>query len=112
MKRNDWILLVSVLVLATAALIALYAVFGGSGTEAVITVDGEERMRLPLDEDTRVRIEGYHGGFNLVVVEDGKVSIREASCPDLVCVHTGEADELRSIVCAPNRVVVRIDKNG
>ncbi len=110
MKRNDLILLLSVLLIACALLITFYTVLSGTGESAVITVDGEEILRLKLNEDTVVQIEGYQGGTNTIVVSDGKVSIQEASCPDLICVHTGEANEMKSIVCAPNRVVVRIEK--
>ncbi len=110
MKRNDLILLLSVLLIATVTLILAYTAFAGHGEVAVITVDGEEVLRLDLKKNTQAWIEGYNGGSNLVVVENGKVSVREASCPDLVCVHTGEASELKSVVCAPNRVSVRIEK--
>lgn len=109
MKRNDWILLLSILLVAVTALIILYSILGGSGKLAVVTVDGEEILRLPLNKDTRVWINGYNEGSNLLVIENGSVRIEEASCPDLVCVHTGEADELKSIVCAPNRVVVSVE---
>ena len=110
MKRNDLILLLSVLLVSAVALILSYAVFANQGEVAIVTVDGEEVLRLDLKDNKEILIEGYHGGTNLVVVRDGKVSIKEASCPDRICVHTGEADELKSIVCAPNRVVVRIEK--
>ena len=109
MKRNDWILLSSVLLVAIVALLVLYAALGGTGETVVVTVDGDEVLRVPLKKDSEHLIEGYNGGTNLLVIKDGCARIEEASCPDLVCVHTGEADELKSIVCAPNRVVVRID---
>ena len=67
-------------------------------------------MRLPLAKDTEMRIEGYGGGYNILVINDGRAYIKEASCPDLVCVHTGHADELKSVVCAPNRVVISIEE--
>ncbi|MBR2613326.1 MAG: NusG domain II-containing protein, partial [Clostridia bacterium] len=51
-----------------------------------------------------------NGGTNLLIIKDGKAYISEATCPDLVCVHTGHADELKSIVCLPNRVTVSIEK--
>lgn len=109
MKKSDVILLISLLAVAVVALLVLYLVFGGTGEVAVVTVDGEEVLRLPLNEDTECLIEGYGGGTNWLVIEDGQAYIREASCPDLVCVHSGAADELKSIVCAPNRVTVFIE---
>ena len=110
MKRNDLILFAILLTVGLVSLLVLTAVLDGKGEVAVVTVDGEEVLRLPLSEDTEVLIEGYGGGTNLVVIENGQASIREASCPDKVCVHTGHASALKSVVCAPNRVVLSIEE--
>lgn len=110
MKKSDLILLCSVL-LAALAIFGICAAFTLSrGETVVVRVDGEEYVRLPLGEDTELLIEGVNGGTNLLVIKDGKAYISEATCPDLVCVHTGSADELKSIVCLPNRVTVSIEK--
>lgn len=110
MKKNDIILLCSVL-LAAVVIFGIFAAFAfGKGDTVVVRVDGEEYARLPLDEDAELLIEGVNGGTNLLIIKDGKAYISEATCPDLVCVHTGHADELKSIVCLPNRVTVSIEK--
>jgi hypothetical protein len=44
------------------------------------------------------------------VIKDGRAYISEATCPDLICVRTGYADELKSIVCLPNEVTVSIEE--
>ena len=110
MRRNDIILLCLILSISLASLAALYAWFWKPNEEVVVTVDGEEILRLSLDEDTECWIDGYEGGKNLLIIENGNAYIQEASCPDLVCVHTGKATHLKSIVCAPNRVVVYLEK--
>lgn len=110
MKRNDWILLGVLSAVGLLALLLCYAFLGGTGEEVVVTVDGNEVMRLPLSEDTEVTVTGYGGGTNTLVIQDGKVWVREASCPDQICVHTGYADEVKSIVCLPNRVVVSLEQ--
>ncbi len=109
MRRSDVILLCIILTVSFVLLAALYAWFWRPSEEVVVTVDGEEVLRLSLHEDTEVWIEGYGGGKNLLVIQDGHAYIREASCPDLVCVHTGKATVLKSVVCAPNRVVVYLN---
>lgn len=110
MRKSDIILLCSVL-LSALAIFGICATFTlGKGETVVIRVDGEEYARLPLDEDAELLIEGVNGGTNLLIIKDGKAYISEATCPDLVCVHTGHADELKSIVCLPNRVTVSIEK--
>jgi hypothetical protein len=110
MRRNDIILLCIILAVSLAALAALYTWFWKPSETVVVTVDGEEILRLPLDEDTEIWIDGYDGGKNLLVIEDGDAYVKEANCPDLVCVHTGKATELKSVVCAPSRLVVYLEK--
>lgn len=109
MKKNDLILLCSLLLAALLLFGFFAALYLGKGESVVVRVDGEEYARLPLDEDTELLIEGV-GGTNLLIIKDGKAYISEATCPDLVCIHTGYADELKSIVCLPNRVSVSIEK--
>lgn len=108
MKKNDLILLCALLASA-AILLALFAfLFLGKGSEVVVRVDGKEYARLPLAKDAELVISTEYGS-NTLVIKDGKAYISEASCPDLVCVHTGHADELKSIVCLPNRLTVSIE---
>ena len=110
MKKNDILLLCATIAIA-AALFALFsALYLGHGDEVLVRVNGKEYARLPLNKDTELLIEG-DGGTNLLVIKDGKAYISEASCPDLICVKTGCADELKSIVCAPNKVSVSIETN-
>lgn len=108
MKKNDIILLCATLLVCALTLGAAYLILGDGGTLVVVEVDGKEYARLPLDEDRELLIESENG-TNLLIVKDGKAYIAEASCPDGICVRTGAADELRSIVCLPNRVVVRLE---
>ena len=108
--KNDLILCAVLIGIGLISLLVLYGVFGGTGEEVVVTVNGDEVHRLPLNEDAEILIEGYDGGTNLLVIQDGEARIAKANCPEQVCVHTGKADELKSIVCAHNRVVVSIEK--
>ena len=109
MKRFDIVLLCVILAFATAVFAVAYLLMSDSGSVAVITVDGEEYARLPLDEDTELTV-NTDNGYNIVTVKDGKVFVSEASCPDKVCVRTGSADELKSVVCLPNKLTVTVEK--
>lgn len=109
--RNDLILLSVLLAVSILLLVIFTVVLKDTGEMVVVTVDGKEVLRAPLEEDSELWIDGYDGGKNLLVIKDGTVKITEANCPEQICVHTGEADELKSIVCAPNRVVVSIEKD-
>lgn len=109
MRKSDIILLCSILAIAICVFGAVAFFTLGKGEVVVIRVDGKEYARLPLDEDAELLIEG-NGGSNLLVIKNGEAYISEATCPDLICVHTGKADEMKTVVCLPNRVTVSIEK--
>ncbi|EAX48117.1 protein of unknown function DUF1312 [Thermosinus carboxydivorans Nor1] len=61
--------------------------------------------------------EGYHeeirlGGasrFNIVEIDGTRVRVRDADCPDRLCVRTGWVmAEPQQVVCLPYRVVVKV----
>lgn len=113
-KRNDFILIAGILVLALAAYLGI-TYYQGANTEnavAVVTVDDVEYGRFPLDEDRIERIELSDGSYNILEIKDGKADVTEASCPDGICVnHRAVSKQNQSIVCLPNKVVVVIE-NG
>ena len=48
--------------------------------------------------------------LNLLIIEDGYAYIKEASCPDGLCVHQGKINKSgEMIVCLPNEVVVTVE---
>ena len=108
MKKNDILLLCAVLAAAMVIFSVCLLIVGNDGEYAVISVDGEQYARLPLDEDTQILVRTEYGE-NLVSVKDGKVYVSEADCPDKVCVSTGAATEMRSIVCLPHKLTVTVE---
>ena len=76
-----------------------------------VTVDGELYGIYSLQKDQKVEIK-TENGYNILVIEDGKAYVKDASCPDGICSshrpikHTGA-----SIICLPNKVVVSIENN-
>ena len=111
MKKKDIILLCVILSLALAISCVFFLFYRGRGDVVVVRVSGEEYARLPLSEDAEFTIDGV-GGTNLLVIKDGKAFISEASCPDHICVRTGAASELKTIVCIPNEVTVSIEEKN
>lgn len=105
MRKNDWILIVAVLVVATAWLgIHFFQPTQDTGT-VVVSIDGEEYGSWPLSEDCTVEIEGT----NQLLIKDGKADMIWADCPDQLCVHQKAITrEGESIICLPNKVVVSI----
>ena len=112
MKKKDIILLLLIIAAAliVTAVIALTGAFTG-GDKVVVTVDGEVYKEFPLNENVEYKIETENGGYNLLVIKDGAAYVTEASCPDKVCVNAGAAQEIKPVVCAPNKVVITIEKD-
>ena len=107
-KKWDVILIVGLLAIAGCAF-GIREFFSSGGAEAVVQVDGNEIMRLPLSEDREILL-GEAPDTNLLVIKDGRAAVTEASCPDKVYVHTGWIDKSgQSIVCLPHRLVVSIE---
>ena len=113
MKKNDLILIGGILIIAFAILIGMHLMQKKDTSEnamVVITVDGEEINRLPLnvDDSLTITVEGQE--TNQLIIKDGKASITDATCPDKICVkHRAIKYDGESIVCLPHKLVVSID---
>lgn len=81
---------------------------GQSSATAEVTVAGEKVLRVDLSRDGLYPI-AAQGGALVAEVAEGAVRVREADCPDQVCVLTGWVRRPGDlVVCAPLRVVVRV----
>ncbi|MBC8535096.1 NusG domain II-containing protein [Feifania hominis] len=108
-KLADILIIVAVLSLA-GALFFLPRLWQRPGGEAVVEVGGEVVERIALDGPDG-EIEVSAGELHFVLERrGGAVAMREIDCPDRVCMRTGFVrDTGESIVCLPNRVIVRVE---
>ena len=108
-------------VLALAAVCAVcaaaYLLIGarGSGTTAVVRVDGEVLYRIDLAAVTEaydISIDTKYG-HNTVHVAPGSIAVTAADCPDGVCVAQGALTHGGvPIICMPHHLSVRIEGSG
>ena len=111
MKKTDLILVVIALI-AAAGIWLFYSAGADHGLTAVVTVDGEVRAELPLDETDSVEIE-TEWGYNIVHTEDGQAFVTEADCRDQICVEHKKIEKTgETIVCLPHEIVVKIEAEG
>ncbi len=107
-KRKNDIILAAVLVLVAALIWLFIYLTRTEGASVLVTVDGKVYGEYPLDTDAEIRI-GDQDAYNLLVINDGKTQIAEASCPDKLCVNQGKiCFDGQSIICLPNKVVVEV----
>ncbi len=108
-SNRFWLVILGILVLV--GIVGLIFVHSHRQTGAMVQIlqGGEVLEITPLDRSSARRVENETGGYNIVEVKDGKVSVTEASCPDKVCVNHGPTDRTADpIVCLPNKLVVRV----
>ena len=107
--KRDIMLISTLIIVFAAAFLIINFVVKKDGITAVVKVDGNIVYMLPLDKNASVTVEGYQGGSNTVVIENGTVYMKDADCPDKLCEKTGKISKNgETIVCLPHRVVVEI----
>lgn len=110
MKSNK-LLIIAVVGVFALCLAAIALIYTGAhqGTQVIISQNGQEIYRLDLDEDRELRIDAPEGGYNVVRVENGQISVTEADCPDQICVQQGKInDDAVPIVCLPHKLVIEV----
>lgn len=111
--RKD-VLLIAALLLAGLVLLLILRLSRAHGAYVEVRVGGSVTAVYALDEEGSYRIEGYNGGYNLLVISEGTATVTEADCPDKLCVGMGQIRYGgQSIICLPHQVVVSIiDENS
>lgn len=108
-KKKDMILIGALLACSVILYLVIQFAVKKDGGMVIVKIDGEVVNELNIDMDTQVTVQGYDGGSNTIVIEGGKVYMKDADCPDKVCEHTGKISKTgETIVCLPHRVVVEI----
>ena len=102
---NDTILIFCLLLFALSVFFAV-RLTQRAGAFALVKVDGKTVMTLSLSDNGEYSV---NGGTNTVVVEDGTAYMKDASCPDRLCVSQGKKHRSgERIICLPNRVEIEI----
>jgi len=104
--KNDLLLVFVILCLALFMLILSFVFAKEYAGNVQIKVDGKLVGTYPIYEDKEIVV---NGGSNIVTINSGRVQMREANCPDQICVnhHPIHANH-ESIICLPNKVVVEV----
>lgn len=108
-KKRELILIAVILAVAAAWFIGSRLIHSGPAIQVEVTIDGTVVELLDLNKDTDIVIEGYNGGTNHLIIQNGEVWIEDASCPDKVCIHQGKIHRTGDIiVCLPNLMIAQI----
>ena len=108
-SKNDMIF-IGITAAGLLAVLFFYSVFGGKkGNGIEITIDGAFYGSYPLESDREIPILIDGRTANILIISNGRADMIKADCPDRLCVHQKAISKNNeSIVCLPNRVVVRV----
>ena len=107
-KRKADFILISVFLLAGLFLLVFLKEREIDTQQVVVKVDGEILETFSLNEEITYTITGVNGR-NILQIQEKKVFLPDANCPDKICVNTGKIKYAgQSIICLPHKVVVEI----
>ena len=73
---------------------------------AEIYSDGQLVKTVSLHQTQEFTVTAPGGGENVITVQDGKIAVTAATCPDHYCMQRGFCSGGTQIVCLPNRLVI------
>lgn len=111
MRTRSWALLLGAVFLILAGLVLWQRLGSKPGGAATVYADGVPVQTIDLSVDGEYRVESA-AGWNLLTVQDGKLAVTAASCPDGDCVRCGPRNTDPPIVCLPNRISIRFSDSG
>ena len=106
--KNDVIFISFLAVFCIAVCIWVYKGGAVEGSNIVITVDGKEYGTYSLFQEQTITI-GDGDTQNIIEIKGGKAYMKDASCPDQLCVDQNEISyDKEAIICLPNKVVITV----
>ena len=108
--RNDGILAAVIIIIAVAVLLFVNLT-KVEGNSVVVKIDGVITHQYSLNENVEFEIiTGENNeNYNKVVINNGKVSVEEASCPDGICEDSKPISYVgQTIICLPHKVVIEV----
>ena len=106
MKTKIWIVLIALLLILCGGLSIVTMMPQESSSYAEITSQGKVVRTVNLQINQQFQIgSGEHA--NTITVQDGKIAVTDATCPDHYCMKRGFCNSGTDIVCLPNRLGTR-----
>ena len=106
--KNKVLILICGLIFLVGIIGSVWMLKAPHDTQVNIVQDGKilYTFDLSAEEDQTLTVE-YEDRINTVQIQDGKIRMLEAECPDKTCVHMGwlESGTL-PIVCLPNHLSI------
>ena len=111
-KRKVVCLIIIVCIVFLSLLGILFVGRTTAGHTACIYSNGRLIRTVELDSESEQTFTVYSddGGYNVIKVSGGTISVSDADCPDKICVKTAPlSDRIQPIVCMPHKLVIRVE---
>lgn len=119
-KTRTWVILFSALLVfsAVAAILVKNPLDNGKSDEKTIAkvyLNSECVHTVCLSDVTEpytIQLTGENG-TNTISVENGRICVSSADCPDQLCVKQGwQSSGITPIVCLPNKLVIEFERSS
>ena len=112
LTKGDKYLIILIIIISLISLIYIrHSAFNVEEKYVSIQVDGKEIKRIFFDKNMigkTIPIETEFG-YNLIEIDDERVRVIEADCPDKLDVKQGYISKTGEvIICVPNKLVIEI----
>lgn len=109
--KNDLILIIA-FVVAVFVVFSVFLITRKDGDTVKVKINGVTTAEYKLNQDFTTVIDSYNNGKNTLVIENGRVYIKDADCPDKICEnHRPISKSGETIVCLPNRLIIIIERS-
>lgn len=108
-KKSDLFLLAGILLICIILYAGYCLLFHDKGAYVDIIINNKVVKTLPLNKDITYTINTDDNQKNVLQIKNGTAFIRDANCPDKLCVHQKAiSKEGETLVCLPHKVIVKI----
>jgi hypothetical protein len=109
-KADKWFVGIILLIAVLGIVASTFVISAPTGQVAEIWSHGKLIKTVPLKAGYREEFRvGTDKEYDDVEADNGRIRVREANCPDQVCVHTGWISKApQEIVCLPYKMVIKI----
>ena len=105
------VILIAVFMLIGGLIIGFILLSSHTGKSVEVRIDGKIQGYYSLNENRTVNISSATGE-NILVIENGQAYMKDADCPDKLCVRQGPVSkDGQSIICLPHKAVVEVTGN-
>lgn len=109
MNKNDFKLIIILLIIVISFLISFKLIEKNSNKKAIVYYEDKIILKVDLNINKEYQVDGYNGKVD-IVVEDGKIKVKNENSPLHLCSNQGYIDSTyETIVCLPNKITIKIE---